>query len=99
MERADYLRWCYYNLSNINFVPEVLEVINCKTIITKPGKCPELHTPYEENDKYKPGVELDVSERSKLKHKRHRKAVAQLITSEKLSRQSKDNLRSRSQKR
>ena len=38
----DYLRWVYYNMSHISFMPEILEEIDVYVIIPKPGKAPEL---------------------------------------------------------
>lgn len=43
--RHDYLRWVYYNSSNINFFDDILDELNItkEFIIVKPGKNSELH--------------------------------------------------------
>ncbi len=40
--RAQYLKWCYYNLSNISFVDELIDELNITRLIKKPGKDEEL---------------------------------------------------------
>lgn len=41
----NYLRWVYYNMSNIDFMPDVLDKLNVPVEhrISKPGKDPEKH--------------------------------------------------------
>ena len=41
-KQSEYLRWCYYNMSHISFMPDILEKINVIEQIDKPGKAPEL---------------------------------------------------------
>lgn len=42
-EKAVYLRWVYYNMESISFLPDILDEIHIKDndIINKPGKDPE----------------------------------------------------------
>lgn len=71
LEKHDYLRWAYYNCSEISFMTDVLEIIGIKHIITKPGVDREYHKEQKklEIDRfaYRPG--LNVAEASILKRK------------------------------
>lgn len=71
LEKHDYLRWAYYNCSEISFMPDVLQIIEIDHIITKPGVDREYHKEQKmvEVNKfaYRPG--LDVAEASILKRK------------------------------
>ena len=54
-----YLRWIYYNMSNISFMPDVLEKIGVKPehIINKPGKDEDLYNLLnEEKDSKMSGI-------------------------------------------
>ena len=50
LNRHRYLRWCYYNLSNIDFMPEIKEAIRItpEFEINKPGTDPDMD--YKLND-------------------------------------------------
>ena len=41
-KKKEYLRWIYYNMSHISFMPEILEEIDVINEINKPGKSPDL---------------------------------------------------------
>lgn len=42
IEHEDYLRWVYYNSSNITFMPEILQQLGLTQLIQKPGINREL---------------------------------------------------------
>lgn len=41
--KSNYLRWLYYDCSNITFTQTILNQIGITKLIDKPGKNPELH--------------------------------------------------------
>lgn len=65
LEQKDYLRWVYFNMSNINFNDEIMELIGITERIEKPGKNPELFTNLPK--KVYERKELTVAEASILK--------------------------------
>lgn len=47
--QVEYLKWVYYNMSNIDFLPEVLDAIRITDRIEKPGTAPELFEKYKKD--------------------------------------------------
>ena len=78
-----YLRWIYYNIKHMNFLPEVLEALGItdKNIIEKPGTNPELGQElFDEKNKWRKeqgkkytnkryNIKQDIYNPDKIKHK------------------------------
>lgn len=65
----EYLRWVYYNMSNISFMPDLLERIGAKTLISKPGKLPELHYHNEKVQEEPWSVQRRIASKAHMKRK------------------------------
>ena len=80
LQRYKYLRWVYFNCSNINFMDDILEEIKIPLNfrIVKPSKNPDLHIKLQEaifenlTDEYK---EMYLKKQQKIK-KKIRKGLA-----------------------
>lgn len=93
LEKDEYLRWVYYNSSNISFVPEILERLNITYIIAKPGVDKIWYT--EEKARIFHATErpiLTVAEASKYKYIGESHKKARLAQQAKMNQLSKADL-------
>lgn len=86
-KNSEYLRWCYYNMSHISFMPDILQQIEVVQEISKPGKSPELFN----NDIIEYKI-LSVEQASYYKSLGERKKKRLEIKSDKNSKSSKEFL-------
>lgn len=76
--QTTYLRWVYYNCSNIDFAEDILDLIHVSTEnrIAKPGKAPEIYERvYQEQKEKCFGLNLHIRE---LKRKKRARVKARL---------------------
>jgi hypothetical protein len=87
-KKPQYLRWIYYNMSHISFMPEILKEIDVINEINKPGKSPDLFV--EDVKEYKI---LTVAEASYCKNKRTRKNKRMMVSVNMSESRTKERLR------
>ena len=85
----EYLRWVYYNMSHISFMPEILKEIDVIFKIDKPGKNPELFC--KDNIEYQ---KLNIKDASILKRKGLKAKKRKLYQSNSFNSISKSKLQS-----
>lgn len=94
-QKTPYLRWVYYNNSNIDFMPDVLDEIHIpeEYRIPKPGKAPEMtEIVYQANQEKLSGLKKHIH---KIKVRRSNRVKDRLIKMR--SNESKIRLRAKNQ--
>lgn len=87
IEKHEYLRWVYYNSSNISFMPDILEIIGVTEFITKPGVAREL---FERKPKER--KVLTIAEASVIKHRMKKIHKVQIVQCDKVRHSTRANL-------